>query len=343
MAERENDEKADLSLFSRNEDGKLSPTELIAAGISVLWLAGVTLFYVFIAEGSEDPGARLDSLRFVTTLVAVFMPLAMLWIVVVTSRSTRMMRDEAERLRSAINAMRQTFIQQQRAGTGSIRPNVEKKLDEIAAAQRRTDAALAMFSSGRMAADRELTDLRTALAEDNPVPDEQGKLALETPADSLAPPLSVANFIRAMNFPESPDDKEGFRALRRALQDRTVSQLVSAAQDVLTMLSQEGIYMDDLIPDSSRPEIWRRFAKGERGKTVSSLGAIRDRSSLALATGRMRQDVVFRDTVHHFLRKFDQTFAIFEKNATDQEIQKLTETRTARAFMLLGRVTGSFD
>ena len=101
--------------------------------------------------------------------------------------------------------------------------------------------------------------------------------------------------------------------------------------------------MDDLIPDSSRPEIWRRFAKGERGKTVSSLGAIRDRSSLALATGRMRQDVVFRDTVHHFLRKFDQTFAIFEKNATDQEIQKLTETRTARAFMLLGRVTGSFD
>ncbi|MDH5797853.1 MAG: hypothetical protein OEZ19_04750 [Paracoccaceae bacterium] len=343
MAQREKDEKIDLSLFSRNEDGKLSPTELIAAGISVLWLAGVTLFYVFFAQSGDAQGARLDSLQFVTTLVAVFMPLAMLWIVVVTSRSSRIMRDESERLRAAITAMRQTFIQHQHAGNGTIRPNVEKKLEEIAAAQRRTDAALAMFSSGRMAADRELTDLRTALTEENPAPDEQGKLALETPAESLAPPLSVANFIRAMHFPESPDDKEGFRALRRALQDRTVSQLVSAAQDILTMLSQEGIYMDDLIPDSTRPETWRRFAKGERGKTVSSLGAIRDRSSIALASGRMRQDVVFRDSVHHFLRKFDQTFSIFEKNATDQEIAKLAETRTARAFMLLGRATGSFD
>ena len=33
----------------------------------------------------------------------------------------------------------------------------------------------------------------------------------------------------------------------------------------------------------------------------------------------------------------------FEKNASDQEIAELTETRSARAFMLLGRVAGTFD
>jgi hypothetical protein len=101
--------------------------------------------------------------------------------------------------------------------------------------------------------------------------------------------------------------------------------------------------MDDLRPDRARTEIWRRFAQGERGKPIAALGGVRDRSSLALTAGRMRQDTIFRDTVHHFLRLFDRTFTEFEKNATDQEVAALAETRTARAFMLLGRVTGIFD
>jgi hypothetical protein len=101
--------------------------------------------------------------------------------------------------------------------------------------------------------------------------------------------------------------------------------------------------MDDLKPDRARPELWRRFAQGERGREIAALGGIRDRSSLALSAGRMRQDTVFRDAAHHFLRQFDKTFAEFEQNATDQEVAELAETRTARAFMLLGRVTGTFD
>ena len=119
--------------------------------------------------------------------------------------------------------------------------------------------------------------------------------------------------------------------------------LVQASQDVLTLLSQDGIYMDDMRPDRSRPEIWRKFANGERGRSVAALGGIRDRSSLALTAGRMREDTIFRDAVHHFLRRFDQLLVSFEPSASDEEIISLSETRTARAFMLLGRVTGSFD
>lgn len=101
--------------------------------------------------------------------------------------------------------------------------------------------------------------------------------------------------------------------------------------------------MDDLKPELSRPELWRRFAAGERGRTIAALGGIRDRSSLALTAGRMREDPVFRDAAHHFLRTFDKTFATFEKNASDAELADMADTRTARAFMLFGRVTGTFD
>jgi len=64
---------------------------------------------------------------------------------------------------------------------------------------------------------------------------------------------------------------------------------------------------------------------------------------LALTGSRMREDAVFRDAGHHFLRTFDKTIAEFEKNASDADIADLADTRTARAFMLFGRVTGTFD
>ena len=173
--------------------------------------------------------------------------------------------------------------------------------------------------------------------------EDQGLLELGTSADELAPPLSHADLIRAMHFPETAEDQEGFNALRKALKDRQASQLIQAAQDVLTLLSQDGIYMDDLRPDRAKPEVWRSFAKGDRGRAVAPLGGVRDRSSLALASGRMKQDAIFRDAVHHFLRKFDKTFSEFEETATDEEIATLADSRTARAFMLLGRVAGTFD
>ena len=101
--------------------------------------------------------------------------------------------------------------------------------------------------------------------------------------------------------------------------------------------------MDDLKPDRARPELWRKFAAGERGRGIAALGGVRDRSSLALTAGRMREDPVFRDAAHHFLRTFDRTFSEFETRATDADLADLSDTRTARAFMLFGRVTGTFD
>ncbi|MEC7258166.1 MAG: hypothetical protein VXW58_10130, partial [Pseudomonadota bacterium] len=151
------------------------------------------------------------------------------------------------------------------------------------------------------------------------------------------------DFVRALNFPETAEDEAGFAALRRAMRDRKTAQIVQASQDVLTLLSQDGIYMDDLRPDMARPEVWRQFAQGARGRAIAPLGGVHDRSSLALSAGRMKQDPIFRDAAHHFLRLFDRMFAEFETTASDADISALSDTRTARAFMLLGRVAGTFD
>lgn len=170
--------------------------------------------------------------------------------------------------------------------------------------------------------------------------EEEPGLGLVTPTEDA--PVARADLVRALHFPEGEDDSEGFAALRRALGNRRARQLIQAAQDVLTLLSQDGIYTDDLVPDHTRPEVWRRFAQGERGHPVAQLGAIHDRASLGSVMARMREDMIFRDTAHHFLRLFDRILADFEPDASDEELVALSATRTARAFMLIGRAAGVF-
>ena len=315
------------------ETSRLSGIELTAAALSVIWLAISVAF--FVVRGDEGT----DGIRFLLVLMVVFFPVGMIWVAAISTRAARIMRAESARLQTAIDAIRHAYITQNQAGGRDQQPHpsILKKLDEIADAQKKAETTLAMFTSTRAA------QIAVHAAAPEPESSDQPALALGTPAEALQPPLPNSDFIRALHFPETADDQEGFAALRRALKDRPSAQLVQAAQDVLTLLSQDGIYMDDLRPDMARPELWRRFAKGERGRTIAALGGVRDRSSLALASGRMKQDPIFRDAAHHFLRVFDEGFARFEENASDAEISELAGTRTARAFMLLGRVTGTFD
>lgn len=322
-------------------DTGISTTEVVALILSVLWMAGVGLFFLMVPPRTS-PDVPFDSLRAVLVVMSLFLPVAIIWVAAAASRSARVMREESRRLQVAIDGIRETYLQDRTAqiqNPASVKetPSVGEKLQEIAMATQKAEAVpLATFSSQR--------DTITPVMPKRAAPvDDQPALALGTSAEDMTPPLPRPDLVRALNFPDTDQDAEGFAALRRALKDRNARQLVQASQDVLTLLSQDGIYMDDLRPDRARPEIWRRFAKGERGRTMAALGGVRDRSSLALTAGRMREDTIFRDAAHHFLRRFDQMLLTFEPDATDEDLIALSETRTARAFMLLGRVSGAFD
>ncbi|WP_170385691.1 hypothetical protein [Ruegeria atlantica] len=324
--EHETERPTSLGVYDKPSEPSITSIEIAAVVLSVIWLVIAVLFLV-LPDNIQGGG-------FVITLLAVFLPVAMIWVAAMAMRASRIMREESERLQTAIDALRQAYVGQQQRAAISHEPAVTKKLDEIAETAKKTENALATFSTKRTEP--------VPVAEPNGASD-QTSLELGTQAEDISPPLSTDIFIRALNFPETQEDTEGFNALRLALKDRKTAQLVQASQDVLTLLSQEGIYMDDLRPDMARPEIWRQFAQGARGRSVAALGGIRDRSSLALTAARMKQDPIFRDAAHHFLRRFDHMIVAFEPEASDADLTSLGETRTARAFMLLGRVAGTFD
>ncbi|MFT4620708.1 MAG: hypothetical protein ACI9KS_000709 [Sulfitobacter sp.] len=342
MSDQHQERPTRLGAFDKASSPRMTAVEIIAGALSLMWLIGVAV--AFLGLGVANPGPDAQPIDFVMLMLAVFMPIALIWVAAAVAKTARVMREEAMRLQAAISAMRLAYLQQSQPGPSGAKPGIEKKLDELAQAQRQTEAAVVQFTSRR---DGHASEKKPALAKDASsvvaVHDGQPALALGTPNEVPSEPISVADFISAANFPETAEDKDGFRALRLALEDREASKLIRSAQDVLTLLSQDGIYMDDLRPDRTKPDLWRRFAAGERAGPIAALGGIRDRSCLALTSARMRSDPVFRDTAHHYLRQFDRTLIWFEQTASDSELAQFADTRSARAFMLLGRVTGMFD
>lgn len=336
-------------VYQRPENGpQIGAAETVGMGLTALWLLGAVAFFLIVPREGE-----FAALAGTMTALAVVLPLGLIWVAVGAARSARLMSEESARLRATMDSMRRAYLADHQGATAPQAPTAaDRKLDEVIATQRQIEAQLAELRKASGAGAGPVASApadtgpvpRTAFAAPAPrpdTPDSQPSLALGAPEG--AQPVSVEAFIRALHFPTSEADRDGFRALKAALRDPTTAGLVRAAQDVLTLLSEDGIYMDDFTPDRARPEVWRRFAEGERGPAITALGGIRDRSCLALAAGRMRNDAVFRDAAHHFLRKFDTTFTRFSETATDAEIAALSETRTARAFMLLGRVAGTFD
>ena len=300
--------------------------EWLGAGVALLWIVLVLVWGLGLPVLGGISGVLF-------MLFAVALPVAMLGLIVLLLRQIRDLRLAAQALAGQMQALR---LSEARDAAARV-----VRADEAG----RPGASGPGFATRRdPAASQPSADGRAALMPAQPaVGEEQPGLALATPMDVDVAPLEVDDFIRAIQFPESAEDAAGFAALRRALSDRAAAKLIRASQDVLTLLAQEGIYMDDLVPDRARPDLWRRFAAGERGRTIAALGGIRDRSCLALTGQKMREDPVFRDAAHHFLRSFDRAFAAIEPHCTDEDVGMVSETRTARAFMLVGRVAGTFD
>ncbi len=345
MAGGESEPPLDLGLHGRAVRRALGRAETVAIALSLVWLAAVGAWFWLaapLAPGAGGPGRRLEILLI---LLAVMLPLALIWIGAWVARTAAALREESRRLQLALARLERARAPADQADVGGDGADLGARLAGVEQAARRAEAAVLRLAGGEPAApDPADPEQRPALPDraSAPAPDEPA-LALASPDDRPRPALSVAEFIRAVNFPEDEHDAEGFRTLRRALQDRELARMIRAAQDVLTLLSHDGVYMDDLRFAPAGAGAWRAFARGERGPEVAALAGARDRSALALARGRMRADAVFRDAAMHFLRQFDRVLGEFVETATDADLEALEATRSARAFRLLGQVAGSFE
>lgn len=295
--------------FGGSAGGNTKPLHLIGAVLTVIWLLLILVGWYLVPENTD---VRIGAITRIAVLIGTFLPFAMIWMSVFLASTVQSLRLEAELLRNRLQSL------QERGG--------------------RQGEATAEFS-------RRATDLRPAQSA-APVHTQPTKTAPQQVAMQLEAPTEVRivpeTLIRALNFPDDANDHEAITAMRTALKDRELARVIRAAQDVITLLAEHEITMDGISPDTASPAIWRRFAGGERGKSVANIGQSQSKIALEIVTTLLRNDEIFRDSAHHFLRHFDQTLARNAPELEDLELEALVDTRSARAFILLGKASGSF-
>ena len=156
-------------------------------------------------------------------------------------------------------------------------------------------------------------------------------------------PVDTDDLIRALNFPDGPDDTVAVQSLRAALRDPETARLIRAAQDMVMLLATRGLYMDDrpLAPD--RPDLWRRLAEGGRGAALAGIVVPSEPEVMEAAAAALRSDEVFRDAAHHFLRHWDRMLSRELPDLDNARVTALANTRSGRAFAVLAEAAGSFD
>ena len=285
---------------------------LIGAGASAAWLALAALFAALAPDDGSEGGSAL------IWIIGLVLPLALIWLAVWSARSLSLLREEAQELRALLESMQD---QADGGDGGMVRPAAPPQPE----ARTPRPAPAAPPRPAPAPAARPAGDGR------------QASLQLDSPA---ATELTAPELFFALNFPDGPDDREAIRCLRLALADPGLARLIRAAQDVVTLLAGQGVYMDELRIPETDPMLWRRFAEGARGDAVAGLAVIEDENALETAGQMLRGDEVFRDVAHHFLRHFDRLLSRKAQDENPQVLAVLTETRSGRAFTLLAQATG---
>jgi hypothetical protein len=354
-----------------------------AAALSTLWLVLVSSyavgFFAGLGEGQPRGTVFLDWVFF---LIALVLPLILIWLAAWLATELARQRSAVDRLveaakplMAALERAGTTLAPQEPMSAQQVHSAVESGLQrfqrdlgasltapiqDLRSGQLRLEQALAAATAAPAAAPAVTPE--TGVAPDgNPTPpplperarpqrpattegaDRQPDLPLIPAGPDPSDRPSWPDLVRALDFPRDADDREGFDALRRVLRHHSLAQMLQAAEDVLNLLSQEGVYMDDLEHVPGDPEDWRGFIAGRRGSGVAGVGGIRDERALDVARGLMRSDPIFRDTALFFQRRFDVVLGEYGRDASDAQLLQIADTRSGRAFMLCARVSGSFD
>ena len=334
--------KLDLGVYGKENNSNSFFIDITAIVLSIVWVIFSILFLTFREKTNLNSSSETS---FIINCLAVFVPVAMIATISMSLKISRKLKEQTIKLQTEIDALRRTYVTQQQVSGLSVKSNAERQNDEATKLSQKTETEVAQFSTRRDLNDEQIKN--PALKKTKPsFLKEEPLLPLEEDNNALNRPntlISVGEFIRAANFPDDENDKEGLSSLRKALLDRDLAKLLHAAQDSLRIMSEDGVYIDSIQFKTGKVELWRNFGNGKRGKKLSGILNFDDDTNLQKVNSRFKEDTVFKDVTHHFLRQFDLIFTEFSKNASDDEILQFSKTRTALVFLILANIAGTFD
>ena len=316
---------------------------IIALILSIVWVilfAGYGAGYFGLLGDIAEP-RDAAFLEIVFFLIVLVLPLALVWLGFALIRRSFQIQEEASRLEREIRNFKTSGGTQNIAGVSQPRikdSRVETLQDRISELTKQVKQMETAITSVRQIQVAMQANAATSTTKSG----SKRKISEPVSTESSDYSMDWTDLLRALDFPRDEKDAEGFRALRLAKRDEGTGQLLRAAEDIMNLLAQEGIYMDDLRPEIAPAHDWRLFAGGARGEEVNIVGGIHASEAMERIEARKESDQIFRDASLYFLRRFDILLKSFTESASDAQIQLLADTRSGRAFMLLGRAAGMF-
>ncbi len=153
--------------------------------------------------------------------------------------------------------------------------------------------------------------------------------------------LDASTLIRAFNLPNDENDAEGYDAIDAAVRIESIATLLENSHQLLYTLADYDLIMDDLEIDLGLISTWRKYATDSTEGTVSSLGGTGTYLEIDKVSSIVNENSDFEERASTFNSHMDKFISQAIPQLKDEEIRKLAQTRTFRAFLLLGQVSSA--
>ena len=294
---------------------------IISATVASIVWAGISVL-VFFSDPDSASSALNADLYF--KIVAATVPIGLFWVVAVLHNSLSTTKSELFAIQAEIASLRGSAVYGLQED-----PVVHIGAEEVS------------DSTGYREPYPDYDDITPLPDSDDEISEipESAKLEPRPPLPGSFEGLTTRTLIQALNFADDENDSERVDAIRKAMENSTVEELLLSAYSVLDYLADRGIDTDALIPSYSRHDIWRAHAETGNINRIGVLGQVGSDQDVENAATLAAKDVKFKNSTYDFLAKVHSFLASVLPSAGDDEIAELGATRTLRAYVLLGNAT----
>lgn len=232
---------------------------------------------------------------------------------------------------------------------GNKQIEIEKKIEKLVTQTQKLDNKLLKITN-ITSSKLNVSDLEKLDAPDDTLSflNKQPELSGQTKPKNLLidekkiNPISWEILLKALHFPRDKNDLAGFSALKIAHENNIISELLRVSEDFLNLIAQDGIYLDDLKIDPPPVESWLNFVTTDQKTNKKRLGCVGIDIKIKKLKSRIKTDAIFRDTSLTLMRRFDRLLRDKLRTANDEQIFKIAETRSGKAFLIVGKISDSF-
>ncbi len=153
--------------------------------------------------------------------------------------------------------------------------------------------------------------------------------------------IDAVTLIRAFNLPNDENDNEGYDAIEAAIKIDSIGTLLHNSHDILYTLADYDLIMDEMEIDLGLISTWRKFAADSAEGTVSSLGGTGTFVEIDKVSSIVAEKSDFEEIANSFNSQMVEFISLAIPQLKDDEIRDLAQTRTFRAFLLLGQIVSA--